>query len=84
MGGGMYRENLKKELEKFLSEKDGLYYLSDRIAYYNITVKNVKILYGIGPGSIITTYTLCVIYKDGKISDPVQVKYLDKISLFAL
>lgn len=80
----MYKENLKKELEKFLSEKDGLYYLSDRIAYYNITVKNVKILYGLGTGSIITTYTLCVVYKDGKISDPVQVKSLDKISLFAL
>lgn len=80
----MYKENLKKELEKFLSEKDGLYYLSDRIAYYNITVKNVKTLYEIGTGSIITTYILCVVYKDGKISDPVQVKSLDKISLFAL
>lgn len=80
----MDKEIYKNELEKFSSKEDGLYYLSVRIAYYNIMVINIKILCGIGTNLRITIYTLCIVYKDGKISDPVQVNSLDKLSLFAL
>ncbi|MDE7001888.1 MAG: hypothetical protein K2P73_16640 [Lachnospiraceae bacterium] len=80
----MDKEIYKNELEKFSTKEDGLYYLIDRIGYDDVKVINVNMQYDIRTDSIIITYTLCAVYKDGKISDPVQVKSLDKISLFAL
>lgn len=78
------RENLKNELEKFLSKEDGLYYQSERIAYCDIKVKKIEIQYELRTDSLITTYSLCAVYKDGERSELVQVKSFDKISLFAL
>lgn len=80
----MYKERLKNELGKFSRKKDGLYYKNVRIAYYDIQVEKVEMQYESRTGSIITTYTLRVVYQDGEISEPVHVKSFDKISLFEL